>query len=53
MPSSPTFILVMVAAAGLYFGGKAVGHGVKKTSHGVCHVVSLGHKCKPEKKAGK
>lgn len=48
MPYSPQFVLVFLAAAGLYFSGKAVVHGVNTGAHTVCHVVTLGKKCKPK-----
>jgi hypothetical protein len=47
MPT-PAFILVAVAGACIFYGGKAVGHGVKvgavKTKHAIVHVITLGKK---------
>jgi hypothetical protein len=44
----PRVLLICAAVAGLYYGGKAVGHGAKvgytKTKHAVVHVVTLGKK---------
>jgi hypothetical protein len=43
-------LLIGAAVVGLYFGGRAVVHGVEKLDRKVCHVVTLGHKCKPAQK---
>jgi hypothetical protein len=42
----PRIIVVIVAmSAGYYVGEKAVA-GIKVVDRAVCHVVTLGHKCK-------
>lgn len=48
----PASVLVVVALAGLaYLGGRQVVRGVKVVDRKVCHVATLGHKCKPKPKS--
>lgn len=43
MPPAPV-ILILVLAAMLVSAAKPVGHVLKKTGHGIVHVVTLGKK---------
>lgn len=46
-------VVCALAAIGYFYVAKPVVHGVKKASHAVCHVLTLGQKCKPQEKAKK
>lgn len=41
-----TGLLVAVVVAGIYYAGETVVKVDKVIAHGVCHAVTLGHKCK-------
>jgi hypothetical protein len=45
-------VLIVIAAIGLtFYGIEKVTHAkpIVKFNHEVCHIVTLGHKCKPQK----
>lgn len=48
MPPVGILVACAFAVAGYVYVGKPVVHAVKKVDHKICHVVTLGHKCKPE-----
>jgi hypothetical protein len=46
----PGVQILLICAAGslLYLGGHQVVRGVKVVDRKVCHIATLGHKCKPK-----
>lgn len=49
MPPVQFMLIAAAAVASYIYIGKPIAHGVKKASHTVCHVATLGKKCKPAK----
>jgi hypothetical protein len=49
MPPGGVLVACALFAIGYVYVGKPVAHGVKKASHAICHVVTLGEKCKAPK----
>lgn len=46
MPPASVIVVCALAAIGYVYVGKPIAHVTKKASHEVCHVVTLGKKCK-------
>jgi hypothetical protein len=42
----PRLLLIVAAFAATYWVGEEAVKGIKKVDHKVCHVITLGHKCK-------
>lgn len=51
MPDGGAGVVLVIALIGIgMFVGKPIMAGVKKASHGVCYVATVGHHCKPKPK---
>ena len=50
MPDARTVLIIAAIGVVIYVGDKTV-QGVKKIDRKVCHVLTLGHKCKPQSTA--
>lgn len=46
IPSNPYVLAAIVAVAVSYWTVEAVKAPVARAAHNVCHVVTIGHKCK-------
>lgn len=46
MPPAGIIVVLALGAIGYVYIGRPVAHVVKKVDHKVCHVVTLGKKCK-------
>jgi hypothetical protein len=46
VPPAGVLAVLALGAIGYLYVGRPVAHVVKKISHPVCHVVTLGKKCK-------
>ena len=50
MPTAGVIVVIALGAITYYYGVSPIVHVVKKVSHPVCRVATLGQKCKPKPK---
>jgi len=50
MPTGGVIVVCALGAITYLYGVRPIVHVVKKADHGICKVVTLGHKCKAQPK---